>query len=88
MLYVVVYDVDDDQVRDRVRELLKNWGGTRVQYSAFHLELEEPQLVELLQIIERLIEGSNAQVTAIPVCRADQERAIWIGPKLREENVF
>ena len=88
MLYVIVYDVAEDQVRDRVREVLKNWGGVRVQYSAFHIELEEPKLIELLQILERLLEGSDGQVTAIPICRRDQQRVITVGERLKEEVVF
>ena len=88
MLYVVVYDVADDEVRDRVRGLLKDWGGMRVQYSAFHLELEEPKLIELLQILERLLEGVDGQVTAIPVCERDLSRVLVVGERLREDTVF
>ena len=88
MLYVVVYDVAEDEVRDRIRELLKNWGGLRVQYSAFHLEVEEAQLIQLLQIVERLIEGCDAQVTAIPVCRGDVEKTVFLGSRFKEEVVF
>ena len=44
--------------------------------------------VELLQILERLLEGVDGQVTAIPVCERDLSRVLVVGEPLREDTVF
>jgi len=91
MLYFIVYDVADDDVRRRVAELLKDSGGTRVQYSAFTIELDSPhQLDILLQRIREVIGASKARVVAIPVCEADLRRAVTIVHRyeLREEELL
>lgn len=78
-MYLIAYDVADDAVRRRVAQLLEDSGGTRIQYSAFTIELESPhQLDMLLQEVRGAIGSSKARVTAIPLCSRDQRRAITI----------
>ncbi len=87
MLYIVVYDVSDDRARDRVRELVKDFGGERIQYSAFKVELTEPLLTELLNRSLEIIGSGKGQVMAIPVCRRDLEKMIEI-PSAKPSLVF
>lgn len=74
MLYFIVYDTDDDNIRDEIRETLRDLGGTRVQYSAFIIELTHAQLQEVIMTIEKIIMGSRTDVRIIPICNADLEK--------------
>lgn len=88
MHYILVYDVSEDDVRDRLRKLLENYGAKRIQYSAFIAELEEPQLIEIMQKAERLLRGANGSLIAIPACSKDVEKTISIGGRVDETAVF
>ena len=88
MHYVLVYDVSDDDTRDKIRELLKDYGAKRIQYSAFEADLEEPTLIELLQRAKRLLRGSDGALIAIPLCSRDLEKTVTIGEEKDEESVF
>ncbi|MCS7365606.1 MAG: CRISPR-associated endonuclease Cas2 [archaeon GB-1867-035] len=79
MIYILVYDVSDDDIRDKVRELIKNWGGIRFQYSAFMIDLSEIELNELLKISARLISDCRGNVVAIPICKRDLDKLIILG---------
>lgn len=78
MLYIVVYDVSSDEDRDRIREVLKNWGGSRIQYSAFKIRLEPAELNQLLQVLRRLLGEGKGSIMAIPVCKACEAKLIEI----------
>lgn len=79
MIYILVYDVSDDDIRDKIRELIKNWGGIRFQYSAFMIDLSEVELSELLRISARLISDCRGSVMAIPICKRDLNKLIILG---------
>jgi len=88
MLYLLVYDVSDDWVRDRIREFLKNYGCQHIQYSAFMCELSEAELNEVLRFSERILGGGRGNVMAIPICEKDKQKLIELPKKTaREENL-
>lgn len=74
MLYFIVYDTDDDSIRDELRETLRDLGGTHVQYSAFIIELPFSQLQELISLIHKIIMGSQTDVRIIPLCEKDLDK--------------
>ncbi|MEM0235147.1 MAG: CRISPR-associated endonuclease Cas2 [Candidatus Nezhaarchaeales archaeon] len=88
MQYILVYDVSEDDVRNKLRRLLEDYGAKRIQYSAFTAELEEPQLMEIMQKAERLLRGVNGSLIAIPVCSKDESKRISIGRRMEETTVF
>ncbi len=88
MQYILVYDISDDNTRNKLRELLKNYGAERIQYSAFKAELEEPQLIELMQKAERLLRGTDGALIAIPICTKDQQKIISIGKQTHETTII
>ncbi|MHA1593909.1 MAG: CRISPR-associated endonuclease Cas2 [Candidatus Baldrarchaeia archaeon] len=81
MLYLVVYDVRDDRVRNEVRELLRDWGGEWIQRSAFLIDLSEARLQILKREIADAIAKTEADVLFIPLCKADLERMVHISTK-------
>jgi CRISPR-associated protein Cas2 len=79
MLFVVAYDIADDQRRTRVASELENFG-TRVQYSVFECHLMVAQVRELQQRLEALIVWGEDRVRYYPLCQKDKEHTIIDGP--------
>ena len=59
-ILVVCYDIEDDDRRNDVSELLEDYKGFRVQDSVFELEMNE--IEELIEEIEELIDPSKDKV--------------------------
>ena len=78
MKYLIVYDITDDNIRDKVRRLLKDYGGERIQYSAFIIEKTEIEIIEILHHIRRILGNNKGKVIAIPLCKRDYEKMITI----------
>jgi len=76
--YLIVYDITEDKLRSEVSDMIKNCGGTRIQYSAFIVDLNEPELMVLLSRIKRLIGFRRARLFVLPICRGDMRRRITI----------
>ena len=78
VLYLIAYDVSDDEVRERVRRLLRDWGGERIQYSAFLLEASEVEVLQLMREVRRLLGPLRGKVVAIPICERDLRRVVTV----------
>lgn len=78
MLYMIVYDIKEDKIRGRVRKILKDMGGTWIQYSAFLIELEIPELQETTRRLAQLIAKTEGDIRFIPLCKKDQKRTIHL----------
>ncbi|RLE94279.1 MAG: CRISPR-associated endonuclease Cas2 [Thermoprotei archaeon] len=74
MLYLIVYDVEEDAIRRKVANMLLDMGGERIQYSAFKIELEKAELAALMEKIRKTVGTGKARVTAIPICRRDIDK--------------
>ena len=86
MKYMVVYDTDDDHIRGAIRETLKDFGGDHVQYSAFLIELNEENLLQLLRLIRDIIYESDTDVRIIPICKKDLQRMESFTTKATDED--
>ena len=86
MKYIIVYDISDDETRNRVRQLIKDYGGTRFQYSSFIVDLDKAKLDELLTRIKNTIGPEKASVIAVPVCRKCLEKIVTIQYPIVEES--
>ncbi len=90
MLYLVVYDVDDDAKRYRLVNFLKNMGGERIQYSAFLLETDSEGVIQLIANAKRILSGSRSRLMVLPVCSSDFRKIITVEhnytPRWMEES--
>ncbi|MBS7644274.1 CRISPR-associated endonuclease Cas2 [Candidatus Bathyarchaeota archaeon] len=68
MRHLVIYDITDDNLRNRISELLKDYGLTRIQYSAFIGNLSRHKLSSLLVDLKNLIGELVENVQIYPVC--------------------
>ena len=69
MLYLVSYDVSDDNCRRHVMEALKDFG-RRVQYSVFECNLEKRALDELIGRLEFEIDPATDSCRLYRLCEA------------------
>ncbi|MEM0017933.1 MAG: CRISPR-associated endonuclease Cas2 [Candidatus Korarchaeum sp.] len=71
MKTLVVYDISDDALRNRVAELLKDLGLARIQRSAFIGELSDQERRDLEVRMVRLGLGERDRVDIFPICERD-----------------
>ena len=85
MKQVIVYDIEDDNVRTRVATLLEGYG-RRVQKSVFECSLGERELKELIGRMQKELAGSaDAQVRVYRVCGKCLESSFGLGRVSRDE---
>jgi CRISPR-associated protein Cas2 len=66
-----IYDITNDKVRNRVIELLKDFGLSRFQYSAFRGRLTRARRTELWAAMLAAVEGYSASMMMLPVSESD-----------------
>lgn len=69
MLYLISYDVSDDNQRRHVMEALKDYG-RRVQYSVFECNLDEKALKELVERLDFDIDPATDSCRLYRLCEA------------------
>jgi CRISPR-associated protein Cas2 len=87
MLYLISYDVTDDNRRRHVFEALKDFG-RRVQYSVFECNLEDKALDELLERLEFAIDAATDSCRLYRLCEgcAGQVRILGRGDRYSEPD--
>jgi len=80
----VIYDITDNGLRARVAEVLKDYGLTRIQKSAFVGSLSRSMLSSLVSELRSLVEDDNLKI--FPLCDPDFRAMISIGKEYREED--
>ena len=71
MVTLVIYDIPDDRLREKVADLCMDYGLIRIQYSAFLGEMTHNRQQELLQRVRRTIGRKAANVQLFPLCEKD-----------------
>lgn len=67
----VIYDIEEDKLRNRVFETCKDYGLRHAQYSTFFGELNHNRREEIYLRIRKLIGKKRAKVVIVPVCDRD-----------------
>lgn len=67
----VIYDVEEDKVRNRVFEACKDYGLAHIQYSAFFGELNHNRREELYMRLQRTLGRKRGKIVILPVCDKD-----------------
>ncbi len=86
---MVVYDITDDRLRERVALTLMEYGFSRMQKSVFIGDVGR-NMAEMLAIeLRKLVEGSPCDVRIIPVCVRCCENIIIVArlAEVAEEEV-
>ncbi|MEM2141670.1 MAG: CRISPR-associated endonuclease Cas2 [Candidatus Thorarchaeota archaeon] len=89
MRWIVVYDITDDSLRERVSERLKDYGLERIQYSTFQGELLRHVLSSLRTDLQKLVnEGDETDsVIIFPLCDPCFRGRIVIGAEKEMEGI-
>ena len=71
MITLVIYDIPDDRVRNRLAEVCKDYGLQRIQYSAFQGDLNHNRRQELIRRLRRTLGRNAGNIQVWPVCDRD-----------------
>lgn len=90
MLYVVFYDITDNELRNKVADFLKKKGMRRVQLSVFVGELNSSRLKDveagLRLIYKKSKPGDRFMILILPLTDTLFKQRIVIGGEYREEE--
>jgi CRISPR-associated protein Cas2 len=85
MFITVSYDISDDRRRNRVLNILKDYG-THVQYSVFECNLTQEQLNSLKKRIESVIKIDEDNVRFYLLCDACKDKVLIVGQGILTED--
>ena len=84
MLTVVIYDISEDKLRNKLASLCKDYGLEHVQFSAFSGPLSWNRREELFLRLKRACGRKEANVQVFAICEKDQalsKRHIFVPEK-------
>jgi CRISPR-associated protein Cas2 len=90
MIYLIAYDISENNIRSKVSEYLAGWG-RRVQKSLFECDLEHDELDRIVSYIQEMIDPSEDRCSVYKICAECMSYKVVYGceiePKLGETIV-
>lgn len=71
MQTLVIYDIPDDKIRNKIGEACKDYGLIRIQYSAFLGNINYNRREELRQRLQRTLGKKKGNIQIYPMCDKD-----------------
>ena len=68
--FFVIYDISEHDVRRDLRETLKNWGGTWLQYSVFELDLPKDKIKTLIKVVKKILRKGTGDIRFVFPCKS------------------
>ena len=68
---LVIYDITEDKIRNKVAEVCKDYGLTRIQWSAFLGELSNNHREELYSKLIKTLKDNAGNIQIFPICSKD-----------------
>ena len=78
MFYSICYDITDDKRRNRVADILLNFGD-RVQYSVFEAELDIRNLERLVDLVADAMKLDEDSLRIYPICEQCKAKIQIVG---------
>jgi CRISPR-associated protein Cas2 len=78
MIVIIAYDITESRRRDKIANLLKNYG-TRIQYSVFECELTPERLLSLQARLAAMIRPRLDRLHFYPLCKTCFAKAGSLG---------
>ena len=88
---LIIYDITDNKIRDRIATACKEAGLTRIQKSAFLGILNSQQRKNLKNRLKRILGRNKGNIQIFIICNADMKLREIIGeiiPYEEEEIIF
>jgi len=87
MQTLVIFDIPDDKIRNKIGNACKDYGLMRIQYSAFLGEINHNRRDELRQRLRRTLGKKPGNIQIYPLCEKDLRlKTEIINPKGDEEE--
>ncbi len=71
MKTLVIYDISDDKIRERVAKVCKMFGLSRIQRSAFLGDLTSARRKELSAKLKRVLGKKDGNIQIFVICKPD-----------------
>lgn len=71
LLTFVVYDIESDRIRSRVADVCKDYGLSRIQYSAFSGLLDSSRRQEMFLKLSDTLGRRPGKIIVLPICEKD-----------------
>jgi len=84
MKVLVVYDITDDSLRNKIAEILKDFGLFRIQKSAFIGVLSSEERKDLEKILSRKNLDKNDRIDVFPIC----ERDLRVHSRIKSDGII
>ena len=68
---LVIYDITEDKIRNKIAEVCKDYGLRRVQWSAFLGELNVNRREELHLKLIQTLKDNDGDIRLYPICSKD-----------------
>jgi CRISPR-associated protein Cas2 len=83
---LVIYDVTEDELREKVAQLCKAKGLVRVEKSAFLGEIGSGTRKELVAALRKLLKGTKDNAQVYVICDPDFSMRVELGKEYRGEE--
>lgn len=77
-LVIVIYDIPDDRIRQKVSEACLDYGLDRVQFSAFHGRMQRSHQKELMHKASELLGSAPGKIQLIPIGAEQWEQRLEV----------
>jgi CRISPR-associated protein Cas2 len=78
MQTLVIYDIPEDKLRNKVIDACKDYGLVRIQYSAFTGDLTNTRRRELYCRMARILGAEPGNIQIFPLCDKDLKQRVEI----------
>lgn len=78
MQTLVIFDIPDDKIRNKIGNACKDYGLERIQYSAFLGDINHNRRDELRQRLRRTLGKESGNIQIYPLCEKDLRLKIEI----------
>lgn len=68
---LVIYDISEDKIRNRVAEVCKDYGLVRTQWSAFFGKINTNRREELHLKLIKTLKDNDGNIQLYPICSKD-----------------
>jgi CRISPR-associated protein Cas2 len=82
----VIYDIENDRIRNKIADVCKDYGLERIQYSAFLGKLSRNKREELFWKLSEVIEDKPGKILIQPICEKDTKEQKYILNDKQEEK--
>lgn len=76
---LVIYDISNDRIRDKVANACQDYGLDRIQYSAFMGQLKRTHQEELMLRVKDLLGDEEGCVQLIPISTVNWGERLEVG---------